>query len=71
MLYFVGSKCRDPDLRRQTLDILRETLRREGAWDSMVSARIIETQIAIEEGQDYLDCDFFIRTMADVPLLSG
>jgi hypothetical protein len=47
-LYFTGVNCRDPDVRRQVLEVL-SIPRRECMWDSRVVAFIIERIIALEE----------------------
>ncbi|PYH46476.1 uncharacterized protein BP01DRAFT_381530 [Aspergillus saccharolyticus JOP 1030-1] len=49
VLYIVGVKCRHPVVRRQVLDILRRQPMREAAWDSILTARIVERVIEIEE----------------------
>ncbi|KAI9167963.1 Cystathionine gamma-lyase [Paramyrothecium foliicola] len=48
-LYLTGIKCRDPSVRREVLRILRQSRRREAAWDSISTARIIERVMEIEE----------------------
>ncbi|PYI31604.1 hypothetical protein BP00DRAFT_474495 [Aspergillus indologenus CBS 114.80] len=50
VLYIVGVKCRHPVVRRQVLDILRRQPMREAAWDSILTARVVERVIEIEEG---------------------
>ncbi|PYI16959.1 sugar transporter [Aspergillus violaceofuscus CBS 115571] len=52
VLYIVGVKCRHPVVRRQILDILRRQPMREAAWDSILTARVVERVIEIEEGGD-------------------
>ncbi|OJJ96903.1 hypothetical protein ASPACDRAFT_34093 [Aspergillus aculeatus ATCC 16872] len=49
VLYIVGVKCRHPVVRRQVLEILRRQPMREAAWDSILTARIVERVIEIEE----------------------
>ena len=48
-LYIVISRCRDPAIRRRGLQLLASCNRREGIWDSTLSARVAERIIAIEE----------------------
>lgn len=48
-LYFTGLNCRDPDIRRQVLELLA-TPRTEAMWDSQVAAYILNQVIAQEEG---------------------
>ncbi|KAL2263661.1 hypothetical protein VTK26DRAFT_5823 [Humicola hyalothermophila] len=39
-LYVVATKCREPTIRRQAIQLLRSSARREGMWDSELTARI-------------------------------
>lgn len=48
-LYVVATKCRDPKLRRQAIHLLRSSARREGMWDSELTARIAEWVMLVEE----------------------
>ncbi|KAK3072814.1 hypothetical protein LTR53_006133 [Teratosphaeriaceae sp. CCFEE 6253] len=48
-LYFVGIKCRHPRIRRRAIALLRQTVRREGLWDSNMAAAIAERIATIEE----------------------
>lgn len=48
-LYVVVSRCRDPAIRRRGLQLMASCNRREGIWDSTLSARVAERIIAIEE----------------------
>lgn len=50
ILYMIGAKCRDPNVRREVLSILRRQLIREASWDSISTARVVERVIEIEEG---------------------
>ncbi|KAL2160678.1 hypothetical protein VTH06DRAFT_1366 [Thermothelomyces fergusii] len=50
-LYVVATKCRDPLIRRQAIQLLRSSARREGMWDSELAARI-GTWIAEVEEED-------------------
>jgi hypothetical protein len=49
MLYFVGSRCRNPVVRRRALALLRIDGGREGLWDGSAQVRLLEEVIAIEE----------------------
>lgn len=48
-LYYVGTKCRHPVIRRRAINILKGTQRREGLWDSNMAAAITERIIELEE----------------------
>ena len=48
-LFLTVTRCRDPDIRRKALDMLRMLNRSEGGWDSCVAARIAEQVVLIEE----------------------
>ncbi|WPG99354.1 Hypothetical protein R9X50_00216800 [Acrodontium crateriforme] len=48
-LYFVAMKCRQPQLRRRTIALLRNMARREGLWDSKMAAAVAERSMEIEE----------------------
>lgn len=48
-LFVVATKCRDPLTRRQAIQLLRTSSRREGMWDSELAARIGMWITAIEE----------------------
>ncbi|KAL2855184.1 hypothetical protein BJX68DRAFT_274141 [Aspergillus pseudodeflectus] len=50
VLYIIGVKCRHPVVRRDALNILRRHRIREAIWDSVVTARVVERVIKIEEG---------------------
>ncbi|RAK75445.1 Zn(II)2Cys6 transcription factor domain-containing protein [Aspergillus fijiensis CBS 313.89] len=49
VLFIVGVKCRHPVVRRQALELLRRQPMREAAWDSILTARVVERVIEIEE----------------------
>lgn len=70
VLFFVGTKCRDPTVRRQALHALRSMRRREGPWDSAMAARIIEAQIDYEEGLNDPNFDFSGGMMPGIPSFS-
>lgn len=47
-VYLVATRCRDPFVRREAVEILRLP-RREGAWDSEATAKVADRIIALEE----------------------
>ena len=49
ILYIIGAKCRHSIVRREVLNILRWQLIREASWDSIVTARVVERIIEVEE----------------------
>ncbi|KAJ5116933.1 hypothetical protein N7456_001281 [Penicillium angulare] len=49
VLYIIGAKCRDPNLRREALSLLRRQIIREASWDSISTAKVLERIIEIEE----------------------
>ncbi|KAH8891327.1 hypothetical protein GQ53DRAFT_153580 [Thozetella sp. PMI_491] len=53
-LYVVATKCRNPVIRRQAIQLLRSSSRREGMWDSELAARIGMWIAEIEEEEDPL-----------------
>jgi len=52
VLYFVATKCRDPVLRRKSLDLLRQMPLGEGLWGSIAAPGVVERMIAYEEGHE-------------------
>lgn len=48
-LYVVATKCRNPVIRRQAIQLLRSSSRREAMWDSELTARIGTWIMEIEE----------------------
>jgi hypothetical protein len=48
-LFVVATKCRDPIIRRQAIQLMRSSARREGMWDSELAARIGIWIAGIEE----------------------
>ncbi|KAL8690533.1 MAG: hypothetical protein Q9224_004384 [Gallowayella concinna] len=48
-LFSVGHKCRDPFLRRKAISMLYSAPRQEGAWDSILTARVCERIMHLEE----------------------
>lgn len=51
-LYVVATKCRNPVIRRQAIQLLKSSSRREAMWDSNLSARIGSWIMDIEEEED-------------------
>lgn len=47
-VYLAATRCRDPFVRREAVEILRVP-RREGAWDSEATAKVADRIIAVEE----------------------
>lgn len=63
LLYYVGLKCRHPQIRRSALSLLRASPRREAVWDSKGAACVIEEIMRVEEqGIDE------VRRQEDIPL---
>ncbi|KAK4162758.1 hypothetical protein QBC43DRAFT_72567 [Cladorrhinum sp. PSN259] len=52
-LYVVATKCREPHIRRQAIQLLRSSARREGMWDSELTARIGMWITDVEEEELY------------------
>lgn len=50
-LYVVATKCRQPVLRRQAIELLSGSSRREGMWDSDLTARVGQWVMALEENE--------------------
>jgi hypothetical protein len=53
-LYVVATKCRNPSTRRQAIQLLRSSARREGMWDSELTARIGMWVADIEEEEELI-----------------
>ncbi|KAM7204333.1 transcriptional regulatory protein moc3 [Rhypophila sp. PSN 637] len=51
-LFVVATKCRNPIIRRQAIQLLRSSSRREAMWDSELTARIAMWIAEIEEVDD-------------------
>ncbi|TEA10663.1 Aspercryptin biosynthesis cluster-specific transcription regulator atnN [Colletotrichum sidae] len=51
-LFVVATKCRHPVVRRQAIQLLSSSSRREGMWDSELTARIGQWVANIEEEED-------------------
>lgn len=61
-LYGVAHRCRDPVVRRKAISVLYAAPRQEGVWDSVLTARVAEKVMDIEEeGLGNVTC------AADVP----
>jgi hypothetical protein len=57
-LYLVASRCRDPMLRRQALDVLAVGPRQEGVWNGRILMSVAEKIIETEEGDRKVErCD--------------
>ncbi|PTB67929.1 hypothetical protein BBK36DRAFT_1115244 [Trichoderma citrinoviride] len=48
-LFVVATKCREPTVRREAIQLLRSSARREGMWDSELAANIAQWVMEIEE----------------------
>ncbi len=48
-LFSVSHKCRDPYLRRKAISMLYSAPRQEGVWDSILTARVCERIMNLEE----------------------
>ncbi|OTB07766.1 hypothetical protein M426DRAFT_52885 [Hypoxylon sp. CI-4A] len=68
-LFVVATKCRDPVIRRQAIQLLRTSSRREGMWDSELAARIGLWIMEIEEDDD--TSDDFIRPHSNSTDMNG
>ena len=56
-LYAVAHRCRHPILRRKAISLLYAAPRQEGVWDSVLTARVAERLVGIEEsGLDNVTC---------------
>ncbi|KAH0495309.1 hypothetical protein TgHK011_008871 [Trichoderma gracile] len=51
-LFVVATKCREPTVRREAIQLLRSSARREGMWDSELAANIAQWIMEIEESED-------------------
>ncbi|KAL7923346.1 hypothetical protein ACQKWADRAFT_60865 [Trichoderma austrokoningii] len=52
-LYYTIAKCRQPNLRRMVLELLRRVPHREGAWDGPTVIRMGKILLKLEEGGFY------------------
>jgi hypothetical protein len=55
-LWITGVRCRDRSIRRKSIVLLLKYPRREGVWDSLFSAKIIEFVMELEE--QHLEDDY-------------
>lgn len=51
-LHAVCLRCRHPQIRRQALHLLKMCNRKEGIWDSLITAKVAERMIELESTQD-------------------
>jgi hypothetical protein len=63
-LYFTGTRCRDPQIRRQAQSILQTVPRREGIWLSWITGNVVQAIIEREEAGHVRG----VRSCADVLL---
>lgn len=57
-LYFVAAKCRHGAVRRKAIALLKKEQRQEGVWNSLLTAKVAERLVAIEEeGTVFLNTD--------------
>jgi hypothetical protein len=49
ILYLTATRCRNFSIRHRALNLLKRCNRREGLWDSNLSAKVAESLITIEE----------------------
>ncbi|GAO17271.1 hypothetical protein UVI_02061170 [Ustilaginoidea virens] len=64
-LFVVATKCRDARLRRQAIQLLRSSARREGMWDSELAANIGQWVMQVEESDEPMQ--FQPGVMASLP----
>lgn len=48
-LYEVAARCRDPVIRRRAIALLKVQARQEGVWNSVLTAKVAERVVEIEE----------------------
>ncbi|KAH8174487.1 sugar transporter [Sarocladium implicatum] len=49
VLWIIGAKCRDPEVRSEVLGLMRKQPMREAVWDSTITAVVLKRLIKIEE----------------------
>jgi hypothetical protein len=54
-LSFIASRCRDPEIRRAAISLIRIANRKEGFWTSDAAAMRSQTMVEIEETEMELD----------------
>ncbi|KAH0600798.1 hypothetical protein MHUMG1_01797 [Metarhizium humberi] len=59
-LFFLSSKCRDPEVRRRAIDIMETNHIQEGIWNSKMAAKVAKRVIALEEGE------FIVKSSTDI-----
>lgn len=65
-LYVVATKCRNPLIRRQAIQLLRSSSRREGMWDSELTSRIGMWIVEIEEEEALMTPGDSPQTISDI-----
>ena len=50
-LYLVATKCGQLLLRKEAIELLKSSHRREGLWDSFLSAKVAEWMMELQDGQ--------------------
>ncbi|KAK3373858.1 hypothetical protein B0T24DRAFT_679252 [Lasiosphaeria ovina] len=71
-LFVVATKCRNGLIRRQAIQLLRSSSRREGMWDSELTARIGTWIAEVEETEDAPSpVDNFVKQSPSRPSTSG
>ena len=51
LLYFCGTKCRDPILRREALRLMGQAPQQENLWAFVAPDRVVAKVISVEEGE--------------------
>jgi hypothetical protein len=69
ILYLTATRCRNYSIRHRALDLLKRSNRREGLWDSNLSAKVAGSLIAIEENKTLEDLRHLDVNGAQPPLL--
>ncbi|KHN94345.1 C6 zinc finger domain protein [Metarhizium album ARSEF 1941] len=59
-LFFLSSKCRDPEVRRRAIEIMETNHIQEGIWNSKMAAKVAKRVITLEEGE------FIVKSSNDV-----
>lgn len=57
-LFVTATKCRQPVIRRQAIELLRGCARREGMWDGELTSRIAHWIMRVEEGKPGFDSSY-------------
>lgn len=63
ILFYVSAFCRDPVVRRAAVQMVMEARIQDGVWSSMLTGRVAERMMNLEEGA----VAGVVRTCADVP----